>query len=224
MKQFSLSQHFLIRLLAPFAVSFRSSTLAFWVGATVVGGRAEELSRSDDLTELSLEELHAISISAASKRSEPLFETPAAVNVLLPVDINRSGLSTVAEALRLIPGLHVIDQLPGRWDIGIRGGNGIQSTKLLVLVDGRSVYEPFYGSVDWSNADIDLDDLARIEVVRGPGTTLWGANAVNGIINVISKDSRDTQGGILSARAGTAEPAAMHVRYGGRLGQQTWYR
>lgn len=181
-------------------------------------------SGADDLTELSLEELHAISISAASKRAEPLFEAPAAVSVLLPVDLHRLGANSVADSLRLVPGVHVTDQLPGKWSIGIRGGNGVQSTKLLVLVDGRSVYSPFYGGVEWPNADVALDDLARIEVVRGPGATLWGANAVNGVINVISKDARDTQGGVLSVRAGTAEPASAHLRQGGRLGPNTWYR
>lgn len=178
----------------------------------------------EDLTELSLEELHAVSISAASKRSEPLFETPAAVSVLFPVDMQRAGANSVAEALRLVPGVHVSNQLPSEWKIGIRGGNGLQSTKLLVLVDGRSVYSPFYGSVEWPNADVDLDDLARVEVVRGPGATLWGANAVNGIINVISKDARDTQGGVVSVRTGSGEPASAHLRYGAKLAERTWFR
>ncbi|HEU5080807.1 MAG TPA: TonB-dependent receptor [Opitutaceae bacterium] len=177
-----------------------------------------------DLTELSLEELHAVSISAASKRSQPLFETPAAVSVLLPVDVHRAGASSVSDALRLVPGVHVIEQTAGQWHIGVRGGNGVQSTKLLVLVDGRSVYSPFYGSVDWGNADVDIDDLARVEVVRGPGATLWGANAVNGIINVISKDARDTQGGVVSARTGSGEPASGHLRYGAKLNETTWFR
>jgi iron complex outermembrane recepter protein len=178
----------------------------------------------DDFTELSLEELDALSISAASKRSQPLFETPAAVSVLLPVDIRRAGHASTSEALRLVPGVHTIHHLPGRASVGIRGSNGIQSTKLLVLVDGRSVYGPFYGSVEWDNADVEVDDLSRIEVVRGPGATLWGANAVNGVINIISKDARDTQGGVLSVRGGTAEPARVHVRHGGQLGERTWYR
>ena len=178
----------------------------------------------DDLTELSLEELDALSISAASKRAQPVFETPAAVSVLLPVDIRRTGHDSIAESLRLIPGVHVVNQLPSRSTIGIRGGNGLQSTKLLVLVDGRSVYNPFYGTVEWPNASVALDDLARIEVVRGPGATLWGANAVNGIINVISKDAHDTQGGVLLLRGGTAEAAQGYVRYGGRAGQTTAFR
>ena len=200
--------------------------LAFAVSA--LGAPATPASKSTeprtDFTELSLEELDALSISAASKRSQPLFETPAAVSVLLPVDIRRTGHASIAEALRLVPGAHVIDQLPGRASIGIRGSNGIQSTKLLVLVDGRSVYGPFYGSVAWDNADVPLDDLARVEVVRGPGATLWGANAVNGIINVISKDARDTQGAVLSLRSGTNEAAQAHARYGGKIGARTWYR
>jgi iron complex outermembrane receptor protein len=181
-------------------------------------------AQTDDLTQLTLEELDALSISAASKRAQPVFETPAAVSVLLPVDIRRTGHSSIAESLRLIPGVHVIDQLPGRNAVGIRGGNGLQSTKLLVLVDGRSVYNPFYGTVEWPNADVQLDDLARVEVVRGPGSTLWGANAVNGVINVISKDAHNTQGGVISVRGGSAEPLQGHVRYGGTAGKNTAFR
>ena len=224
MKQcFPLNSHSL-RYLCSLRSLVSRVLLVLCLSVTARYSQAVVRSDSEDITELSLEELHAISISAASKRSEPLFETPAAVSVLLPVDIDRAGVGSVAEALRLVPGVHVINPLPGQWNVGIRGGNGIQSTKLLVLVDGRSVYEPFYGSVDWSNAAIDLDDFARIEVVRGPGATLWGANAVNGIINVISKDARDTQGGMISIRAGSAEPAMAHFRYGGKLGGETWYR
>ncbi|HEY9155958.1 MAG TPA: TonB-dependent receptor plug domain-containing protein, partial [Opitutaceae bacterium] len=185
---------------------------------------ASASAATDDLTDLSLEQLHDLSISAASKRAEPLFETPAAVSVLLPVDLQRAGSQSIAESLRLVPGLHVIEALPDQWDVGVRGGNGIQSTKLLVLVDGRSVYDPFYGGVIWENAEVALDDLARVEVVRGPGATLWGANAVNGVINVISKDARDTQGGVVSVRSGTGEPTEAHVRYGDQLNSNTWVR
>ncbi len=192
--------------------------------AAGVGSNPGTSNSADDLTDLSLEQLHDLSISAASKHSEPLFETPAAVSVLLPVDLERAGASSIAESLRLVPGLHVIDQLPMDWDVGVRGGNGIQSTKLLVLVDGRSVYDPFFGGVIWSTAEIALDDLARVEVVRGPGATLWGANAVNGVINVISKDARDTQGSVLSVRSGSEEPTQAHVRYGAQLDSNTWIR
>jgi iron complex outermembrane recepter protein len=191
---------------------------------SLLHGEPSVAGPTDDFTELSLEELHELSISAASKRAQPVFETPAAVSVVLPSDLRRTGHDSIAEALRLVPGTHVIDILPGEHRIGVRGGNGIQSTKLLVLVDGRSVYGPFYGGVEWANAEIDVEDLSRIEVVRGPGASLWGANAVNGIINVISKDARDTQGGIVSLRGGTGEQASAHFRYGGKLSDATWYR
>jgi iron complex outermembrane recepter protein len=177
-----------------------------------------------DFTELTLEELGTLSISAAAKRAQPLFETPAAVSVILPVDIRRTGHATAAEALRLVPGAQVSQSLPSRWNIGIRGFNGLTSSKLLVLVDGRSVYSPFYGSVEWTNVDVPLDDLDRIEVVRGPGATLWGANAVNGIVNVISKHTRDTLGGVVNLRLGTAEAASAHVRYGDELSSRSWFR
>lgn len=178
----------------------------------------------DDFTQLSLEDLASLSFSAAAKRSQPLFETPAAVSVVRPADLYRYGHVSTAEALRMVPGVHVIDQLPGRWSIATRGGNGIQSTKLLVLVDGRSVYSPFYGAVEWVHADLPMEDLDRVEVVRGPGATLWGANAVNGIINVISKDARDTLGGLVSFRSGTGQAAQGYARWGGKLSGNTWYR
>jgi len=187
-------------------------------------GVAASAEAADDLTDLSLEQLHDLSISAASKHAEPLFETPAAVSVLLPVDLERAGSSSIAESLRLVPGLHVIEALPDQWNVGVRGGNGIQSTKLLVLVDGRSIYDPFYGGVLWANAEVALPDLARVEVVRGPGATLWGANAVSGVINVISKDARDTLGGIVTIRSGTEETTQAHVRYGAQLDSNTWIR
>ncbi|HEX2100106.1 MAG TPA: TonB-dependent receptor [Candidatus Synoicihabitans sp.] len=197
---------------------------AISLAASVLPIGAQPAADVLDFTDLSLEELEAVSISAASKRAQPLFETPAAVSVLLPVDVRRTGHASVAEALRLIPGTQVSYQLPNRWGVGVRGSNGLTSTKLLVLVDGRSVYSPFYGSVEWPNANVHPDDLARVEVVRGPGATLWGANAVNGIINVISKDARDTLGALVAVRTGTGEPGEVHVRYGGRAGERTWYR
>jgi iron complex outermembrane receptor protein len=203
----------------------RAATALLVILLFAAGARASNAPTSQtDFTELTLEELDALSISAASKREQPLFETPGAVNVLLPVDIRRAGHTSVAEALRLVPGIHVTEQLPGRQTVGIRGSNGVVSTKLLVLVDGRNVYGPFYGNVDWSSADIQIDDLSRIEIVRGPGGTLWGAHAVNGIINVISKHAADTQGGVVSIRGGSSEAVQGHVRYGGRAGRNTAFR
>lgn len=177
-----------------------------------------------DFTDLTVEELGGLTFSAASKRAQPLFDTPAAVSVLLGEDIRRSGYSSVAEALRTIPGVHVANSNTYSWSVGIRGFNGVTSTKLLVLVDGRNVYSAFYGGVDWAEAEMPLEDLDRVEVVRGPGSSLWGANAMNGIINVVSKDARDTQGTLLSLRDGSEEAKTVYARLGGQAGRSSWYR
>jgi iron complex outermembrane recepter protein len=179
---------------------------------------------STDLTTLSLEELSALSISLAMRHTEPLFETPAAVSVLLGDEIRRYGASSVVEGLRLVPGVWVANTNTNRWAVGVRGFNGLTSTKLLVLVDGRNIYSPYYGGVDWAEADLPLEDLDRIEVVRGPGGTLWGSNAVTGVINVQSRSARDTQGTLLSARDGTNEGLSTYGRFGRALGDHAWFR
>lgn len=177
-----------------------------------------------DFTDLSVEELGGLTFSAASKRAQPLFETPAAVSVLLGEEIKREGYASVADALRTLPGVHVANTNTYSWSVGIRGFNGVTSTKLLVLVDGRNVYSAFYGGVDWAEAEMPIEDLDRVEVIRGPGSSLWGANAMNGIINVVSKDARDTLGTLLSVRESNADARTLYARYGGRAGQTSWYR
>lgn len=179
---------------------------------------------AEDFTNLSLEELSALKISLASRHTERLFGTPAAVSVLLGDEISRYGSSSVVEGLRLVPGVWVANTNTDRWAVGVRGFNGLTSTKLLVLVDGRNIYSPYYGGVDWTEANVELADLDRVEVVRGPGGTLWGANAVNGIINVVSKSARDTQGTLLRLREGTDEGFDAYGRYGRALDSRTWYR
>jgi len=197
--------------------------LALWLFSSTAAV-AQVTVPQTDLTELSLDDLTQLSISAASKRSEPVFDTPSAVSVLPSAEIERYGFSDVADALRLVPGVQVAANSGEEWSIAVRGFDGITSTKLLVLVDGRTIYSPFYGGVDWSEANMQIQDLDRIEVVRGPGATLWGANAVNGVINIISKSSQDTQGGYLSIREGTTDGSLADFRYGGKLDDRTSYR
>jgi iron complex outermembrane recepter protein len=179
---------------------------------------------TEDFTTLSLEELSAVKISLATRHTQRLFGTPAAVSVLLGDEIERYGANSVVDGLRLVPGVWVANTNTDRWAVGIRGFNGLTSTKLLVLVDGRNIYSPYYGGVDWSEANVELADLDRVEVVRGPGGTLWGANAVNGIINVVSKSARDTQGTLVRVRDGTDEGIDGYARYGGMIDSRTWYR
>src|SRR5260221_3823069 len=124
----------------------------------------------------------------------------------------------------MVPGLQVARIDENKWAIGSRGFIGRFDNKLLVLIDGRSVYTPLFSGVYWNVQDVMLEDVDRIEVIRGPGATLWGANAVNGVINVITKKAKSTQSAVVTAGAGTDERAAGGVRYGGQMGDNTYYR
>lgn len=174
-------------------------------------------SYADDLTELSLEDLMNIEVYSASKMPERFFDTAAAVYVITPEDIRRSGVTTIPELLRMVPGLNVQQINSHSWDISARGFNGsVFANKLLVIMDGRAVYSPLFGGVLWELQDTVLEDIDRIEVIRGPGGSLWGANAVNGVINIITKKAKDTQGGLFVAGAGTEERGFSTLRYGAK--------
>jgi iron complex outermembrane recepter protein len=177
-----------------------------------------------DLVELSLEELMNVEISLVSRKAEPLFSAPAATFVLTGEDIKRSGATSIPEALRLVPGLAVARLDANKWAITARGFNGRFANKLLVQIDGRSVYTPLFSGVFWEVQDVLLEDVERIEVIRGPGATLWGANAVNGIINVVTKSSAATQGILVQTGAGSFERGFVQLRHGGHLGEKADYR
>lgn len=177
-----------------------------------------------DYADLSLEQLMKIEVTSAAKRPESILNTPAAVFVLTNEDIRRMGARSVPEALRMVPGLNVAQITASTWAISARGFNGRFANKLLVLVDGRTVYTPLFSGVYWDRQDTVLEDIERIEVIRGPGAALWGANAVNGVINIITKNARDTQGGYAQAGAGSDDQARGEVRYGGTLGEYGHYR
>ncbi len=181
-------------------------------------------SLSMNLTKMSLEELMNIEITSVSKHPEKLSKAAAAVFVITEEDIRRSGVTNIPEALRMVPGLHVARIDANKWAITARGFSGMFANKLLVLIDGRSVYTPLFSGVFWDVQDTLIEDVERIEVIRGPGAALWGANAVNGIINIITKNAKDTQGGLLSLKAGTEEHAIGGFRYGGQAGENTFYR
>lgn len=177
-----------------------------------------------DLISRSLEDLMNIEVTSVSKKEEKLFQSAAAVYVITQEEIVRSGLNSIPELLRLVPGLDVARIDGTKWAVSARGFNNRFANKLLVLIDGRSVYTPETAGVYWEAQDVLLEDVERIEVIRGPGGTLWGANAVNGVINIITKDSLDTQGGLVSAGAGTEERGMGSVRYGAKLGDKASYR
>jgi iron complex outermembrane receptor protein len=178
---------------------------------------------SEDLTNLSIEDLMNVQIYTAAKHVQSAAETPAALTVLSQEDIRRSGMTDIPDLLRLVPGLDVAQINANQWAISSRGFNDLYSNKLLVLMDGRSVYTPLFSGVYWDSIDYVIPDLDRIEVVRGPGATLWGANAVNGVINITSKSARDTQGW-LAEGIGSNQEQQGAVRYGGQIGSDTYFR
>lgn len=173
---------------------------------------------------LSIEQLLQTEITSVSKKTEQLFDAAAAVSVITQEDIKRAGIHDIAEALRMVPGMNVARIDGSRWAISARGFNDYFANKLLVLIDGRSVYTPLFSGVYWNAQDTFIDDIERIEVIRGPGATVWGANAVNGVINIITKNSKDTQGGLLVAAAGTYEQPYGGIRYGGKIAENGSYR
>lgn len=176
-----------------------------------------------DLNSLSIEELAQIEVTSVSKRAEPLSNAPAAIYVITHDDIMRSGARRLPEMLRLAPNLQVAQVNASHYAISARGFNGGASDKLLVLVDGRSIYTPFSSSVNWNLQEVPASDIERIEVVSGPGGTLWGANAVNGVINIITKKSSDTLGAAVELGAGNTEVEGR-LQYGGKLTDALSYR
>lgn len=161
----------------------------------------------------------------AARKSRALIENPSAVFVLSGEEVRRAGITSLPEALRLIPGVQVARLYSSRWAISARGLNGYISSKLLVMIDGRTIYTPLRSEVRWGEHDMLMEDLDRIEVIRGPGASLWGANAVNGIINIVSKQAAQTQGGLVSILLGNGdENAALGLRYGGKFGKHGAYR
>ncbi len=176
------------------------------------------------LKELSLEQLMDIEVTSVAKKEQTVWETAAAIYVITQEEIRRSGVTSIPEALRLAPGVTVSRIDANSWAIGVRGfGSGL-SRSVLVLIDGRSVYTPLFAGVYWEVQDTLLEDIDRIEVIRGSGGTLWGANAVNGVINIITKSATETQGLLATAGAGSEEKGFGGFRYGGKIGQDFSYR
>ena len=187
--------------------------------------RSQEFGEDElDFASLSIEELMNIEVTSVAGVGQSWFKTPAAMYVITGDDIRRSGHQSIAEALRLVPGVQVGRINSNQWSVGIRGMNSRFTTNLLILIDGRSVYDPLFSGVFWNAQDLILEDLDRIEVIRGPGATLWGANAVNGVINITTKGAKETQGGYLKTLIGTEERTITAMRYGGQVNEDTHYR
>ena len=184
-----------------------------------VGGFAQQ----QDLSQLSLEDLMNTKVTSASKEPERLSGAPAAIYVLTAEDIRRGGFTTLPDALRMVPGLYVAQTNAHLWEVSARGFSDLSNNKMLVLVDGRSVYSQELGTVYWDTLDIPLENIERVEIIRGPGGTLWGANAVNGVINIISKNAQQTQGMMVSTSDSAEEGYSTTVRYGGQIGSNLAY-
>jgi iron complex outermembrane recepter protein len=170
------------------------------------------------LKQLSLADLGTIEVTTASKEPEKVWRTPAAIYVLTQEDIRRSGATSIPEVLRLVPGVEVARIDADHWAVGVRGFGGEFSKSLLVLIDGRSVYSPLFAGVYWQVQDTLLEDIERIEVIRGPGGTIWGANAVNGVINIITRNAKETHGELVSTEAGDIDQAVTESRFGAGTG------
>lgn len=185
---------------------------------------AAAAAQVEDLRDYSIEELARLEIFSVSRRREPISEAPSAIYVITPEEIRRSGVTSLPEALRLAPNLHVARDSASQYAISARGFNSVETAnKLLVVIDGRSVYAPLHSGVFWDEEHVLLEDVRRIEVISGPGGATWGANAVNGVISVITKNSADTQGWAARGTYGSLDRTAT-ARFGGKIGENASFR
>jgi len=206
-----------------FARTILKITLLLLSLAGLINGDDGGQAPNQDLKGLSLEQLGNIEVTTSSKQPVKVSRTPGAIYVLTQGDIRRSGATSIPEALRLVPGIEVARIDGGKWSIGIRGFASRLSRSVLVVIDGRTVYSPLYAGVFWEVQDTLMEDVERIEVIRGPGATIWGPNAVNGVINIITKKAKDTRGGLVSTGGGN-EQRFGDFRYGGGNGANFDYR
>jgi iron complex outermembrane recepter protein len=183
-----------------------------------------QLAPKADLASMSLEDLMNVHVTSVSKQDQKMSQVAAAIFVISQEDIRRSGATNIPDLLRMVPGMDVPQINANTWAVSSRGFNTQFVNKMLVLIDGRAVYTPLLGGVNWDTQDVPLEDIERIEVIRGPGGTLWGANAVNGVINVTTKKAADTQGGLIVGTGGTDGQASGTAQYGGALGASANYR
>ncbi len=203
------------------------STILCLVASTALlapGASGKTLPSADSLFDLSLEELLNLEVTGAARKAQKLSETAAAAFVITAKDIRRSGALNIPEALRMVPGMHV-GQIDGNnYAVSARGSNDRFASKMLLMIDGRTMYTPAYSGVYWDLQEIPMEDIERIEVVRGPGSALWGINAVNGVINVVTRHADDSQGGLAVASAGNKVNHDAVLRWGGTLADEAAYR
>jgi iron complex outermembrane recepter protein len=209
----------------PRCARFRlSAHVAFVLTLSPLLSAQPQSSPPPDLTDASLEDLMNIEVTSVSRKEQKLSNTAAAVYVINQEMIRRSGATNIPDLLRMAPGVDVAQIDANTWAVSIRGFNDRYANKVLVLVDGRTVYTPTTSGVYWDQLDVPLEDIERIEITRGPGGTVWGANAVNGVINIITKSAKATQGAVVSAGGGSQGAARGLAQYGGEVGQSGTYR
>ncbi|WP_420906394.1 TonB-dependent receptor plug domain-containing protein [Candidatus Magnetaquiglobus chichijimensis] len=203
-----------------------TASLAVCLVATTL--QAAESHQTDEtmerLLEMNVTELAGIKLSTLSRKEQKLVDTAAAVTVIDAEEIRRSGMTSIPELLRMVPGMNVTRINASTWAVSTRGFQHQFSNKLLVLMDGRTLYTPLFAGVNWNLQDIPLADVERIEVVRGPGASLWGTNAVNGVINIVTRKTADTQGNRASITGGTVETLRGELRHGGTFSDTLHYR
>src|SRR5687768_11988193 len=175
-----------------------------------------------EVTEIDLEDLMKVRVSSPGKKGQSINEVPAAIYVIRNEDLRRTGVTNIPDALRRVPGFQVGRSDANSWTVTARGFTS--ANKLLVLIDGRSVYSPLHSGVFWDVQNVFLEDVERIEVIRGPGGALWGSNAINGVVNVITKTAKDTQGGVVYGGVGTEERYFAGARYGAQAGENHFVR
>lgn len=183
-----------------------------------------DIESTNDLLPLSWEELTELDVSSLSRQTQSVKNSPAAAFVITSEDIHRAGVTSLPEVLRMVPGMNVAKINAWNWAVSARGFNDLYANKLQVMIDGRSIYDPLVSGVYWGQQNPSLQDIERIEVLRGPSGSLWGANAVNGTINIITRSAKDTQGGLLYGGGGTEEQGFGGIRYGGKLSDSTFLR
>ncbi|MCQ8128755.1 TonB-dependent receptor plug domain-containing protein [Methylomonas rivi] len=197
---------------------------AFALPALCAESSAADIESADDLLRLSWEELTELDVSSLSRQTQSVKNSPAAAFVITSEDIRRAGVTSLPEVLRMVPGMNVAKINAWNWAVSARGFNDLYANKLQVMIDGRSIYDPLVSGVYWGQQNPSLQDIERIEVLRGPSGSLWGANAVNGTINIITRSAKDTQGGLLYGGGGTEEQGFGGIRYGGKLSDSTFLR
>ena len=202
----------------------RSLAIYLFVAALLPSARAQRLGvPTDDLTKLGVDELFSVEVTSVGKKAQKLSKAPAAVFVISAEDIRRSGATSIPEALQGVPGLTVLKVDDRNWVVSARGSAHLYSNKMLVLIDGRSLYTPLFASVMWDWVDLPLETIEQIEIVRGPGAVMWGPNAVNGVINIITKKAKPGAGSSMSTSIGN-ELRGASVQWTGGIGSHTALR